>query len=390
MSKSNRGFTLVELLVVIAIIGILIGLLLPAVQAAREAARRMQCTNNLKQLGLALHNFNDAHDRIPNQYCDRVITGISGYSYNAGGDDGRRLSRVSAQTLLLPYIEQTAVYDVIMSCLKEAGSRGDKNYAPSPTDAGTIPTNQSVNPYTTVITSFLCPSDGNAMGSASLSKQASNHLGRCSYACSTGDASFSLTNSATEGAHKARRGLFVSGRIAGDTSLAICKDGTSNTMAFSEIAVSDIIATDANDPDIATGIGYLSGTQSKSANDCLALRGADGQFAEGVTTYAEKGRRWCNADYASTNFQAILPPNSPSCSSSNGTLSDRSAMITAGSAHTGGANVVMADGSVHFVSDTVDAGDMNWGNQDGYRGKSMHGVWGALATPRGKEAVTLD
>lgn len=65
-------------------------------------------------------------------------------------------------------------------------------------------------------------------------------------------------------------------------------------------------------------------------------------------------------------------------------------MIAAGSHHSGGANVVMLDGSVHFISDTIDAGDMFWANADGYRGKSMHGVWGALATPRGKEAVTLD
>ena len=385
MSKSNRGFTLVELLVVIAIIGILIGLLLPAVQAAREAARRMQCSNNLKQMGLAVQNFNDAHNRIPNQYADPLITGIAGYA-----SIGSRADRVSAQTLLLPYLEQAAVYDVIMTCLKDAGANGDAAYAPSPTDAGTIPTNQSVNPYTTVITAFLCPSDGNAMGSASLSKQAANHLGRCSYACCTGDMSFSNTNAATQGAQKARRGLFVNGNVAGETTMATCKDGTSNTIAFGEITVSDIIATDANDPDISTGIGYLSGTQSKSANDCLALRGTDGQFAEGVTTYAQKGRRWANADYACTNFQAILPPNSPSCSSSNDSLSERSAMITAGSAHSGGANVVMLDGSVHFISDTIDAGDMTWKNADGYRGKSMHGVWGALATPKGKEAVTLD
>ena len=385
MSKSNRGFTLVELLVVIAIIGILIGLLLPAVQAAREAARRMQCTNNLKQMGLAVQNFNDAHNRIPNQYADSLITGIAGYA-----SIGSRADRVSAQTLLLPYLEQTAVYDVIMTCLKDAGANGDAAYAPSPTDAGIIPTNQSVNPYTTVITAFLCPSDGNAMGSSSLSKQASNHLGRCSYACCAGDMSFSNFNAATQGAQKAHRGLFVNGNIAGETTFSICKDGTSNTIAFGEITVSDIIATDANDPDLSTGIGYLSGTQSKAAIDCLNLRGTDGQFAENVTTYAQKGRRWCNANYASTNFSAILPPNAPSCSSSNADLGERSAMITAGSAHSGGVNVVMLDGSVHFVSDSIDSGDMTWANADGYRGKSMHGVWGALATPRGKEAVTLD
>ena len=385
MSKSNRGFTLVELLVVIAIIGILIGLLLPAVQAAREAARRMQCTNNLKQMGLAVQNFNDAHNRIPNQFADPLITGIAGYAAVSG-----RLDRVSAQTLLLPYLEQTAVYDVIMTCLKDAGANGDAAYAPSPTDAGTIPTNQSVNPYTTVITAFLCPSDGNAMGSSSLSKQAANHLGRCSYACCAGDMSFSNTNAATQGAQKAHRGLFVNGNIAGETTFSICKDGTSNTIAFGEITVSDIIATDANDPDLSTGIGYLSSTQSKAAIDCLNLRGTDGQFAEGVTTYAQKGRRWANANYACTNFSAILPPNAPSCSSSNDDLGARSAMITAGSAHAGGANVVMLDGSVHFISDTIDAGDMTWANQDGYRGKSMHGVWGAMATPRGKEAVTID
>ena len=112
--KTNRqsGFTLVELLVVIAIIGILIGLLLPAVQAAREAARRMQCTNNLKQLGLATLNFESANGRIPNQFADEMFAGGK-YS----GVDEYLLNKLSVQTLLLPYLEQAPVYDKIVSLL---------------------------------------------------------------------------------------------------------------------------------------------------------------------------------------------------------------------------------------------------------------------------------
>lgn len=105
----KRGFTLVELLVVIAIIGILVGLLLPAVQAAREAARRMQCSNNLKQLGLALHNYHDTFNAFPINYSMSHL-GVGGAGGNSGDGNSRQCSWMG---LILPQIEQTALYNMI-------------------------------------------------------------------------------------------------------------------------------------------------------------------------------------------------------------------------------------------------------------------------------------
>src|SRR5262249_39765477 len=134
---SRRGFTLIELLVVIAIIAVLIALLLPAVQAAREAARRSQCVNNLKQIGLALHNYHSAIDRFP--------MGCSQQSYDVNGVDN--WSNWSAHALLLPYLEQTAVYNAINFNWCAVRGPGNTN---------------NTTAYNTKIQVFLCPSDGNA------------------------------------------------------------------------------------------------------------------------------------------------------------------------------------------------------------------------------------
>jgi prepilin-type N-terminal cleavage/methylation domain-containing protein len=136
MTNERRGFTLIELLVVIAIIAVLIALLLPAVQAAREAARRSQCTNNLKQIGLALHNYHQTNDRFP-QGMSQSTSSLQTYAYAGWGE-------WSAQAMMLPYMEQSPTYNAInFNCNMIWGTAAPTNLTAS----------------TRVINSFVCPSD---------------------------------------------------------------------------------------------------------------------------------------------------------------------------------------------------------------------------------------
>ena len=380
------GFTLVELLVVIAIIGILIGLLLPAVQAAREAARRMQCTNNMKQLGLAVANFESAEKRIPNSYRDPHWEKMGG----AGGNSTvkERLQVLSVHTLLLPYVEQGAVYEKMNSGYSQALAKNDPSYAPNPFNGNEVPTDQAVNPLTANIVAFICPSDENAEAIASL-----NRTGTTSYMCNMGDAP---TRNDSSG-QKNRRGVFVNGGLAGITTLGTIKDGTSNTIAFGESLVSDKLSD--SDNDLKTGIAYLNDPRKRVPGECLAARGSDG-LLHGIgkeETYAQKGRCWFSAICGNSNFIAALPPNAVSCSSTGADGAGDGFVISASSNHSGGVNVCMMDGSVRFVSETIDTGDLNnymSGSadviDDHYKGQSKHGVWGAMATPKGKESVSLD
>jgi prepilin-type N-terminal cleavage/methylation domain-containing protein len=198
-SQRTQGFTLIELLVVIAIIAVLIALLLPAVQQAREAARRTTCRNNLKQFGLAMHNYHDAYNMLP--------PGMTG-------------GIVSKETLppnvgLLPYMDQGPLYQVI--------SAGDFNFLPNATP-----------PFDAQPPGFLCPSDGEAGNKASLG-QAGNE-GNTSYMYSLGDQYFNRASQAYSGSFShafgaPRRGLFGRG---GKISFSNIEDGTSNTVAMSE------------------------------------------------------------------------------------------------------------------------------------------------------------
>ncbi len=333
-----KGFTLVELLVVIAIIGVLIALLLPAVQQAREAARRMQCTNNLKQLGLALHNHHDTFGYMP------PLRDIG------GGHSGRRNGFI----LLLPFVEQNNVYDQIQADL-----------GPNPWDNKSYWNDLGFG-------GFTCPSSVPPASYRHQQQVAKNYM-MC-----LGDR---LRN--RDGDMQTTRGMFQRGKVSNNQiqnklNFASITDGLSNTMAFSE-RIS--YASSGNPQQGAFAQVTLDGSSSPS--DCTAaLTGTwSGQIEES---------RWNDGRSPYSGFFAAAPPNSVSCTGdgNSGNVHDGSwALPGASSLHPGGVLTCLGDGSVKFVAETVDTG--NQGAAFSFTsGQSPYGVWGAMGSRNGGEAVS--
>ena len=372
-----RGFTLVELLVVIAIIGILIALLLPAVQAAREAARRMDCSNHLKQFGLALHTYHDANKSFP--------SGNGSVFYSGPDPDGnavvRRWTGFSPFFAMLPYFEQSALY--------EAGTRGPY--------AGVDPTGGTI--WGETVGFLLCPSDS----------YSGRSQGRSSYLASLGDWIDKNNDNDTMRSVMNNRGLFArailfNGQDVNNPQyrpvmtfkgMGSLVDGTSNTVVFSERCTS-ATRNKIKGCYILGLSGWTNGnSEGGSLFPRLCLDSKDpakpDQYdltkGSGVQIGDHFGTRWADGR-GPGSFSTVLPPNSPSCVGA-GLDYDARMLVSASSYHTGGVSVAIGDGSVTFVSDTVDSGSLANDTHCVTGGASPFGVWGAMGSVNGGESRAL-
>jgi prepilin-type N-terminal cleavage/methylation domain-containing protein len=362
-----RGFTLIELLVVIAIIAILIALLLPAVQQAREAARRTQCRNNLKQLGIALHNYHDNYNLFP------MASG------SAGGPGGRRHSTFVA---LLPYIDKAPLASLVEAGGTAASVNGTTNFAGN----SFVPWDTNHRAPRTKIPMLLCPSDAEVSGFI----HDTNELQDNNYVNCRGDTIWEATPQWNGNGGRGLRGMFVGGQgVSGTRSIRDVTDGLSNTLAMSECIKSKNGCNTIRSG--ATSWQFDQATLRGNPAICLTAVNAAGIITSLNGNSQRRGHRWFDANIIFTGFNTILGPNKISCLSNNGGDSG-DGIIEASSVHTGGVHALLGDGQVRFISENINAGNPALTNPPSGgggppTGPSVYGVWGALGSVAGEETV---
>ncbi|MDX2037613.1 MAG: DUF1559 domain-containing protein [Isosphaeraceae bacterium] len=334
----SRGFTLIELLVVIAIIAVLIALLLPAVQQAREAARRIQCTSNLKQLGIAMHNYHDSLGRFP--FGGIVLPRDHPFVVSNFTRQGHY--RWSTLAQLTPYLEQTNVFNALNLSLPILDGA-----------SVIVAANTTVN--RTQVALLLCPSDGR--GACIPDFAASNYM-----AC-TGDGVLGAGFGVPDPAFGAPNGMFY---FNASLTMADVSDGLSNTAMISESLI---------------GSGDASGVRSGPVDPFMVAVQVSGgspiytplsesQCSAATSTFFRRNSAWVQGSFQHALYNHYLTPNSPTpdClrQQYHGWKAPRSR-------HPGGVNILLGDGSARFIKDSVDLR-----------------AWRALSTRNAGEVISSD
>lgn len=359
--RSSSGFTLVELLVVIAIIGILVGLLLPAVQAAREAARRMQCSNNMKQQALGVLNYEASYKRLP--------------SLQSGSGNIVQTQQRFAMAgwwEILPYIEGTTLYDRINGLNNgfglepwngNAAYRARAAWLECPSDAGS---EEPVNPNRTRGLSSYGMCVGDNMAASQIVVNGTEERS---------DLTLALQKRAI-----INRGMF--GR-ASYHPLGHVKDGLSNTIMLAERQR----PRDVNTKGAVVLIASDAATYAPLS--CKAQLIGDKYVNPGLifTSDTMPGYRAWEGKAFFNGVSTILPPNNAVCMVSTGAVSPHwfPGIWTPTSEHGGGVQISLGDGSVRFISDSIDSGNLGAVAPTLSSGMSPYGVWGALGSKAGGE-----
>ena len=328
--KKNSGFTLVELLVVIAIIGILMGLILPAVNAARESARRMTCSNNLKNIGLACLNYETANKYFPPAATPATTSGNLNTEQVA---PARNNQRANWLILILPQMDNMPMYDEFNDLLKKEPSKsvGDNLTAAASGKSGVTP---MATLRRTKISSYLCPSDPYRDIEY---KDGNGQLwSRGCYAANAGLATFPKTS---------MRQWWASNKICGvmgyrfSTRSGDIQDGASNTILAGEIR-SGVTADDSR------GVWALGGAGASAVAGCGFILGTDiGPNSNGSNTQGDQVEKCPGSNYTTDMLKRLKML----CKPSSGFI-----QATFRSQHPRGVNIVFADGSTHWIADTID------------------------------------